>query len=56
MAEEVTERTIREMVSASGKVFPEVEVKISSDVSGEIVQLLVEEGGFRCGWTIISKN
>lgn len=44
MAEEITERTIREMVSASGKVFPEVEVKISSDVSGEIVELLVEEG------------
>ena len=44
MAEEVSERTIREMVSASGKVFPEVEVKISSDVSGEIVELLVEEG------------
>lgn len=44
MAEEVAERTIREMVSASGKVFPEVEVKISSDVSGEIVELMVEEG------------
>lgn len=44
MAEEVAERTIKEKVSASGKVFPEVEVKISSDVSGEIVELLVEEG------------
>lgn len=37
-------REIKEMVSASGKVFPEKEVKISSDVSGEIVELLVEEG------------
>jgi HlyD family secretion protein len=35
---------IREIVSASGKIFPEREVKISSDVSGEIVELYVEEG------------
>jgi HlyD family secretion protein len=44
MVEEVQKRTIKEQVSASGKVFPEVEVKISSDVSGEIVELYVEEG------------
>ena len=37
-------RTIKETVTASGKVFPEKEVKISSDVSGEIVELYVEEG------------
>ncbi len=43
-AEKVEARTIREMVSASGKVFPTIEVKISSDVSGEIVELYVEEG------------
>ncbi|MEM1219802.1 MAG: efflux RND transporter periplasmic adaptor subunit [Bacteroidota bacterium] len=43
-AEEVSERTIMEQVSASGKVFPVTEVKISSDVSGEIVELYVEEG------------
>jgi len=42
--EEVTKRTIKETVSASGRIFPEVEVKISSDVSGEIVKLMVEEG------------
>jgi len=42
--EKVELRTIRETVSASGKVFPEKEVKISSDVSGEIVELFVEEG------------
>ncbi len=42
--EEVAKRTIREQVSASGKVFPETEVKISSDISGEIVELFVEEG------------
>jgi len=43
-AEKVTRRTIREMVSASGKIFPETEVKISSDVSGEVVELYVKEG------------
>lgn len=37
-------RTIKETVSASGKIFPETEVKISSDVSGEIVDLYVKEG------------
>jgi HlyD family secretion protein len=42
--EKVQKRSINETVSASGKVFPEVEVKISSDVSGEIVELLVKEG------------
>lgn len=42
--EEVKNRTIKEMVAASGKIFPETEVKISSDVSGEIVELYVEEG------------
>jgi len=36
--------TIVESVSASGKVQPEVEVKISPDVSGEIIQLNVKEG------------
>ena len=42
--DEVTHRTIVERVTASGKVFPEREVKISSDVSGEIVELTVKEG------------
>ncbi|SNC62943.1 HlyD family secretion protein [Hymenobacter gelipurpurascens] len=36
--------TIVETVSASGKVQPETEVKISPDVSGEIIELYVEEG------------
>jgi HlyD family secretion protein len=43
-AEAAQRRTIREMVSASGKIFPETEVKISSDVSGEIIELYVKEG------------
>ncbi len=43
-AEAVQRRTIREKVSASGKIFPETEVKISSDVSGEVIELYVKEG------------
>ncbi len=42
--EKIENRTIKETVSASGRVFPEKEVKISSDVSGEIVELYVMEG------------
>lgn len=40
----VTRETITETVTASGKVQPETEVKIASDVSGEVVELLVKEG------------
>ena len=36
--------SITEKVTASGKVQPEVEVKISPDVSGEITELYVAEG------------
>ncbi len=42
--EKVVKRTIIETVNASGKVYPEIEVKVSSDVSGEIVQLNIDEG------------
>ena len=42
--EESKKRTLTESVSASGKIYPEKEVKISPDVSGEIVVLKVEEG------------
>src|ERR1043165_6294451 len=42
--EKAMKRNIVESVSANGKIQPEVEVKISSDVSGEIVELLVKEG------------
>ncbi|MBO9563281.1 MAG: efflux RND transporter periplasmic adaptor subunit [Niastella sp.] len=42
--EKVTKRTIIETVNASGKVYPEVEVKISPDISGEIVELKYDEG------------
>ena len=40
----VQEKTISELVSASGKVQPEFEVKLSSEVSGEIIELNVREG------------
>lgn len=40
----VENKTIFETVSASGKIYPEKEIKISSDVSGEIVELYVKEG------------
>lgn len=42
--EKAENRDITEIVSASGKIQPEVEVKISPDVSGEIVELNVKEG------------
>lgn len=42
--EKVQVRNITETVSASGKIQPETEVKISADVSGEITAMLVKEG------------
>ena len=42
--EKVELKDITEIVTASGKVYPEVELKISPDISGEIVQLTVKEG------------
>ena len=43
-AEKVQKRTIIETVTASGKVYPEIEVKVSPDISGEITDLTVAEG------------
>jgi HlyD family secretion protein len=42
--EKATKRMIIETVNATGKVYPEVEVKISPDISGEITELNVQEG------------
>lgn len=42
--EKAARRTIIETVNASGKIYPEIEVKISPDISGEITELNVEEG------------
>lgn len=41
---EVMRTDIVETVIASGKIQPEVEVKISSEVSGEIIELPIQEG------------
>ncbi len=43
-AEKAQRRTIIEVVNASGKVYPEIEVKVSPDISGEITELTVQEG------------
>ncbi len=40
----VESKTITEQITANGKVQPETEVKISPDVSGEIIDLYVQEG------------
>lgn len=40
----IERRNIMETVSASGKIYPALEVKISPDVSGEIIDILAEEG------------
>lgn len=42
--EKVERKTIIETVNASGKIYPVIEVKVSPDVSGEIVELNVAEG------------
>ena len=41
---DVEKRSITQTVTASGKVQPEIEVKISADVSGEVVYLGIREG------------
>src|SRR3954465_3071585 len=43
-AEKAQKRTIIEIVNATGKIYPEVEVKVSPDISGEITELTVQEG------------
>src|SRR5215470_11694059 len=42
--EKVTRRNITEKVVANGKIQPVVQVKISPEVSGEIIELPVKEG------------
>lgn len=43
--EKAVVKTITHLVTATGKVQPEVEVKISPEVAGEIVEIPVKEGG-----------
>src|SRR5438067_13333837 len=42
--EKTVRRTILQTVSATGKIQPETEVKISPEVAGEIIELPVEDG------------
>jgi HlyD family secretion protein len=42
--EKVKKRNITEFITANGKIKPETEVKISPDVSGEIVELYIKDG------------
>jgi len=42
--EEVKKRTLIETVSANGKIQPELDIKISPYISGEVVELYVKEG------------
>ncbi len=44
--EKATYRNITEIITANGKIQPETEVKITPDVSGEIVELSVKDGDF----------
>lgn len=48
--EKTSKRTITEVVQATGKIQPETSVKISPEVSGEIIQLPYKEGA------IVKKN
>jgi HlyD family secretion protein len=42
--EKAAKRSLIETVTASGKINPQTEVKLSSEVSGEVIQLNVKEG------------
>jgi HlyD family secretion protein len=53
--EAVVRKTITQIVSASGKVQPVTEVKISPDVSGEIILLSVKEGDFVGRGTLLAR-
>src|SRR5437762_13474423 len=47
--EKAAKRTILQLVSATGKVQPETEVKISPEVAGEIIELPVIDGAGEIG-------
>lgn len=53
--EKVAHRTIIESVKASGKIYPEVEVKVSPDISGQIVDLRVQEGDTVAEGSVLAK-
>jgi len=53
--ETVKEQALIERVSASGKVFPEVEIEITSNVSGTLVDLYVKEGDYVKAGQLLAK-
>ena len=53
--EAVQLRTITEVITANGKIKPEVEIKITSDVSGEVIVLNVKEGDWVTKGQILAK-
>src|ERR1041384_4148631 len=55
--EKAAPHTITETVTVSGKIYPETEVKISPEVSGEIIELPVQEGdSVRKGQLLVKIN
>jgi len=42
--EKIQRRTLTQIVTSTGKIQPEVQVKINAEVSGEIIELPVREG------------
>ncbi len=55
--EKAGRHTITETVTASGKIYPETEVKIAPEVSGEIIELNIEEGdSVRKGEVLVKIN
>lgn len=55
--EKAAQHTIVETVTASGKIYPETEVKISPEVSGEIIELPIDEGdSVRKGQLLVKIN
>lgn len=51
----VTRKNITQTVNTIGKIQPETEVKVSSELSGELIELLVKEGDFVNQGMIIAK-
>lgn len=55
--EAAAQHTITETVTGSGKIYPETEVKIAPEVSGEIIDLRIQEGdSVRKGQVLVRIN
>jgi len=53
--EEGAYRTIVETINANGRIYPETEVRITPDVSGEIIALYIKEGQNVKAGTLLAK-